>query len=221
MNQSPNRFHPSIPISQYLHYMDIAFRDLKPENILFGLDGYIKITDFGFAKRFIGRTYTLCGTPEYLAPEVLLSRGYNKSVDWWSLGVLIYEMVAGFPPFFADQPIQIYEKIIAGRIRYPIHFGQHLRSLLRKGLLQGDLTQRLGNLKDGVDDIRYHPWFDDIDWMAVYLKRLKAPIRIEPPQPTTPDVNRGSDQSEEEAFGTEEPIATAEEELFAEEFAQF
>ena len=119
------------------------------------------------------------------------------------------------------KPMKIYEKIMAGRIRYPIHFGQQLRSLLRKGLLQGDLTQRLGNLKDGVDDIRYHPWFDDIDWMAVYLKRLKAPIRIEPPQPVTTDANRGSDQSEEEAFGAEEPIATAEEELFGEEFAQF
>ena len=201
--------------------MDIAFRDLKPENILFSLDGFIKITDFGFAKRFVGRTYTLCGTPEYLAPEVLLSRGYNKSVDWWSLGVLIYEMAAGFPPFFADQPLKIYEKIIAGRIRYPIHFGQHLRGLLRKGLLQGDLTKRLGNLKDGVDDIRYHPWFEDIDWMAVYLKRVKAPIRIEPPHPTTSNADRGSDQSEEEAFGTEEPIETAEGELFAEEFAQF
>ena len=206
---------------QYLHYVDIAFRDLKPENILFSLDGYIKITDFGFAKRFVGRTYTLCGTPEYLAPEVLLQRGYNKSVDWWSLGVLIYEMVAGFPPFFADQPMKIYEKIAAGRVRYPFHFGQELRDLLREGLLQIDLPKRLGNLKDGVDDIRYHPWFQDIDWMAIYLKRAEAPIPIEPLQPTMPDVARGSDQSEEEAFESEEPIATAEVELFAEEFAQF
>ena len=160
--------------------MDIAYRDLKPENILFTLDGYVKITDFGFAKRFVGYTYTMCGTPEYLAPEVLLSRGYNSSVDWWALGILIYEMAAGFPPFFAEQPIKVYEKIFAGKVRYPFHFSQELRSLLRKGLLQSDLTKRLGNLKEGVEDIRNHEWFADVEWMSVYLKRVVPPISVSP-----------------------------------------
>ena len=186
---------------------------MKPENILFTLDGYVKITDFGFAKRFTGRTYTLCGTPEYLAPELLLSRGYNQSVDWWALGILIYEMTAGFPPFFAEQPLKIYEKIIAGRVRYPFHFTQELRSILRKGLLQGDLTKRLGNLKDGVEDIRGHEWFADVDWMGIYLKRVEAPIRMPP--------SRFASDLTEDAFVEEEPIASAECELFPDEFRQF
>ena len=95
-------------IFEYLHSKNIIYRDLKPENLLIAHDGYLKLTDFGFAKVVDGRTYTLCGTPEYLAPEILLNKGHGKPVDWWTLGILTYEMIAGIDPFTDEDPMAIY-----------------------------------------------------------------------------------------------------------------
>ena len=96
----------------YLHENNIAHRDLKPENLLIGNDGHLKLTDFGFAKKIEGKTFTICGTPDYLAPEIILGIGHDQGVDWWALGVLIFELLSGYTPFFDQNPAETYKKIV-------------------------------------------------------------------------------------------------------------
>lgn len=105
--------------------MIFILRDLKPENILLDNTGHVVITDFGFSKVISDRSWTLCGTPEYLAPEILQSRGHNKSVDWWSLGILIYEMVHGYPPFYDDNNLALYRKILSSPLHWRLSAKDH------------------------------------------------------------------------------------------------
>ncbi|EME84534.1 uncharacterized protein MYCFIDRAFT_152751 [Pseudocercospora fijiensis CIRAD86] len=159
----------------YLHSMNIIYRDLKPENLLLDRHGHIKITDFGFAKEVPDITWTLCGTPDYLAPEVVSSKGYNKSVDWWSLGILIFEMLAGFTPFWdSGSPLKIYENILKGRVKYPPYIHPDAQDLLSK-LITADLTKRLGNLHGGSRDVMNHAWFAEVTWERLSKKDIDAP----------------------------------------------
>ena len=133
---------------EHLHANNVIYRDLKPENLLIDGEGYLKLTDFGFAKIVENRTYTLCGTPEYIAPEIILNKGHGKGVDWWTVGVLIFEMLAGIDPFNDADPMMIYQNIIRGNLKFPRTFDKDGRSLV-KHLLVSDLSKRYGNLKNG------------------------------------------------------------------------
>lgn len=173
---------------EFLHDMEgIAYRDLKPENILLDADGHIKLVDFGFAKELGDReTYTLCGTPEYLAPEVIHNSGHGLAVDWWALGILIYEFLVGQPPFWDQNPMRIYEQIVQGRLRFPQNVmspaAQNIVSLLCKT----NPTERLGYISGGSARVRSHPFFEGIKWDDLYHRRIKGPIipRVDHPADT-------------------------------------
>ncbi|CAG9536155.1 unnamed protein product [Cercopithifilaria johnstoni] len=182
---------------EYLHSKNIVYRDLKPENLMLTKIGHLKLTDFGFAKIINNKTNTLCGTPEYLAPEVIDGKGYNKAVDWWSLGILIYEMLVGLPPFQEDTLINIYEEIMTGRIDFPKNMDFFTKDLIKK-LLQLDPSKRLGNLEGGAKDIKIHKWFNDIIWDDVINMKITPPI-IPKLQCTGDTSNFGDyDESDEE-----------------------
>ncbi|KAJ1920312.1 cAMP-dependent protein kinase catalytic subunit [Mycoemilia scoparia] len=160
---------------EYLHSLNIVYRDLKPENILIDNNGHIKLTDMGFAKHIVDSTWTLCGTPDYLAPEVIQAKGYGKAVDWYSLGVLIFEMIAGYPPFYDEDHYRLYEKILSGHVQWPSQFDPLARDLV-KHLLSADLSKRYGNLKGGTKDIKEHPWFQEVDWERLMCREIPAPL---------------------------------------------
>ena len=163
---------------EYLHSKDIIYRDLKPENILLDKNGHIKITDFGFAKYVPDVTYTLCGTPDYIAPEVVSTKPYNKSIDWWSFGILIYEMLAGYTPFYDSNTMKTYEKILNAELRFPPFFNEDVKDLLNR-LITRDLGQRLGNLQNGTEDVKNHPWFKEVVWEKLLSRNIETPY--EPP----------------------------------------
>lgn len=162
-----------------LHKHNIVYRDLKPENILLDADGHIRLTDFGLSKANVtgygisGGAHTFCGTPEYLAPEILENRGHGKGIDWWSLGTLLYEMICGLPPFYDQNVQKMYKKILTASL-LPSHkaLSEDAKSLVA-GLLERKVAHRLGCGATGALEIKQHPFFAGLDWQKVTERRYQ------------------------------------------------
>ncbi|KXJ94028.1 camp-dependent protein kinase catalytic subunit [Microdochium bolleyi] len=172
-------------VLEYLHEKQggVAYRDLKPENLLIDAEGHVKLVDFGFAKRLGHKddrpveTYTLCGTPEYLAPEVIQNKGHTTAVDWWALGILIYEFVTGYPPFWHQNPIEIYKQIVEKPVVFPADppISENAQNIIRS-FCTVDRSRRLGNISGNANAVKSHPFFEGIDWDALLDRQIPPPI---------------------------------------------
>uniref|UniRef100_A0A8C9H7A3 Non-specific serine/threonine protein kinase n=1 Tax=Piliocolobus tephrosceles TaxID=591936 RepID=A0A8C9H7A3_9PRIM len=164
---------------QYLHELNIIYRDLKPENVLIDEQGHIKLTDFGLSKEGItgsNSAKSLCGTPEYLAPEIIDKTGHGKAVDWWSLGIMLYEMLAGSLPFSGKNRSDLFEKIKNKKVTYPCSFSAAVVDLLKK-LFEKNPKKRLGyGIKD-AEDIKNHIFFKNVNWDDVLNKKINPPFK--------------------------------------------
>ncbi|KAF7135495.1 hypothetical protein RHSIM_Rhsim08G0163600 [Rhododendron simsii] len=162
----------------HLHKCGIVHRDLKPENILMDTDGHVLLTDFGLAKEIdeSSRSNSMCGTTEYMAPEILLSKGHNKDADWWSVGILLYEMLSGKPPFTHANRKKLQERIINEKVKLPPRLTSEAHSLLKE-LLQKDPSKRLGSGPRGADEIKSHKWFRSINWKKLEARELQPKFK--------------------------------------------
>mmetsp|Transcript_19248 Transcript_19248/g.32206 ORF Transcript_19248/g.32206 Transcript_19248/m.32206 type:complete len:894 (+) Transcript_19248:43-2724(+) len=172
---------------EHIHGLGYSYRDMKPENLLINERGYLKLVDFGFAKQvpFINksktvqyRTFTLCGTPDYMAPELVLTQGHDRSIDYWSFGVLVYELLCGHTPFESSNQQRTFEKIVHSQkhLAFPPNFDPHCKSLIRR-LLHPNAALRMGALQNGIDDIKNHAFFSiqNIDFEALLGQTLPMP----------------------------------------------
>ncbi|TIA90968.1 hypothetical protein E3P99_01300 [Wallemia hederae] len=179
-NEARSRFYAAelLLALEHLHGFNVVYRDLKPENILLDYTGHIALCDFGLCKLNMTEnetTNTFCGTPEYLAPELLLNKGYTKSVDWWTLGVLLYEMLSGLPPFYDENTNEMYRKILQDPLRFGDEFSPDAKDILSR-LLHRNPSARLGY--NGAQEIKDHPFFvNNIDWKRLSSKKIQPPFK--------------------------------------------
>ncbi|KAI5618410.1 serine/threonine-protein kinase N1 isoform X3, partial [Silurus asotus] len=188
---------------QFLHDNKIVYRDLKLDNLLLDTEGYVKIADFGLCKEGMGfgdRTSTFCGTPEFLAPEVLTDTSYTRAVDWWGLGVLIYEMLVGESPFPGDDEEEVFDSIVNDEVRYPRFLSSEAIGIMRR-LLRRNPERRLGSGEKDAEEVKKQPFFRNMDWEALLQRKL--------PPPFVPTVGDKEDVSNfDEEFTTEAPTLT-------------
>ena len=184
---------------EFLHKNNMLYRDLKPENILIDIDGHIKLTDFGLSKILsnVEKTYTICGTVQYLAPEILGGEGYNGAVDWWSLGCIMFEMLVGRFPFRFQKDGKINTDVYKRQVRYPSYIDDKAKDLISK-LLEIDPNKRLGSAENGWEDVKAHSYFNDVDWDKAKEKKLQPPF--------IPKVENEEDIKYFEKTFTDEPI---------------
>ncbi|XP_048474443.1 cGMP-dependent protein kinase 1-like [Rhincodon typus] len=180
-DDSVTRFYTACVLEAfaYLHSKGVIYRDLKPENIILNHKGYAKLVDFGFAKKigFGKKTWTFCGTPEYVAPEIILNKGHDSSADYWSLGILMYELLTGSPPFSGSDPMQTYNVILRGidMVEFPKKITKNAGNLIKK-LCRDNPSERLGTQKNGVKDIQKHKWFEGFNFEGLRKGTLTAAI---------------------------------------------
>uniref|UniRef100_A0AAR2KI74 protein kinase C n=1 Tax=Pygocentrus nattereri TaxID=42514 RepID=A0AAR2KI74_PYGNA len=188
---------------QFLHEHKIVYRDLKLDNLLLDTEGYVKIADFGLCKEGMGfrdRTSTFCGTPEFLAPEVLTETSYTRAVDWWGLGVLIFEMLVGESPFPGDDEEEVFDSIVNDEVRYPRFLSTEAISIMRR-LLRRNPERRLGAGERDAEEVKKHPFFRNVDWGALLAKKIQPPF--------VPTIKGREDVSNfDDEFTSEAPILT-------------
>jgi len=183
-----------------VHENNVIYRDLKPENVLIDGQGYIRITDFGLSKAGIEGNkgaMSVCGTPEYLAPEVLNKTGHGKAVDWWTLGAIIYEMTTGLPPFYTSNREELFRRIRSEPLPMPKHLSENCKAIL-EALFQKDPEKRLGSGKEGPNAIKKHPWFSTVDFDALLKKEIRPPF--------IPKIKSETDTSNFDPEFTETPL---------------
>lgn len=159
---------------EHLHNLNFIYRDLKPENILIDTDGHLKLTDFGYTKKLESQTdstSSFCGTPDYLAPEVIGEDSYTKAVDWWGLGVVLYEMLAGISPFYNENTKKMYRAILNSPVTYPPYFSFEVKDFIGR-LLDKTPDTRLGSGPGDAEEVKSHKWFSSINWDDVYNKKI-------------------------------------------------